>query len=63
MINRKLGLEDCPYCLNADQGKAFGYHKVFINNILEHIWKEPELMFYIILKCDIEEIRDNGYSS
>ncbi len=59
MINRKLGLEDCPYCLNADQGKAFGYHKVFINNILEHIWKEPELMFYIILKCDIEEIRDN----
>ena len=59
MINRKLGLEDSPYCLKADQGKAFGYHKVFINNILEQLWKEPELIFYIILKCDIENIRDN----
>jgi len=59
MINRKLGLDDSPYCLNADQGKAFGYHKVFINNILEQLWKEPELMFYIISKCDLEDIRDN----
>jgi hypothetical protein len=59
MINRKLGLEENPYSLKADQGKAFGYHKVFINNILEQLWKEPELMFYIILKCDIEDIRDH----
>ena len=59
MINRKLGLEENPYSLKADQGKVFGYHKVFINNILEQLWKEPELMFYIILKCDIEDIRDH----
>ena len=42
MINRKLGLEENPYSLKADQGKVFGYHKVFINNILEQLWKEPE---------------------
>ena len=59
MINRKLGLEEYPYFLNADQGKVFGYHKVFIQNILEHIWKEPELMFYIISKCSLEDIREN----
>lgn len=59
MINRKLGLEKNPYFLNTDQGKAFGYHKVFIQNILEHLWKEPELMFYIILKCDSEDIKYN----
>ena len=59
MINRKLGIDECPYHLNADQGKVFGYHKVFINNILEELWKEPELMYTIILKCDIEEVRNN----
>ena len=59
MINRKLGLEENPYFLNKDQGKAFGYHKVFIQNILEHLWKKPELMFYIILKCDLDDIKYN----
>ena len=48
MINRKLGLEESPYGLNTDQGKSFGYNKVFIQNILEQLWKAPELMFYII---------------
>ena len=59
MINRKLGLEKNPYFLNTEQGKAFGYQKVFIQNILEHLWKEPELMFYIISKCDSEDIKYN----
>ena len=59
MINRKLGLDENLYYLNADQGKAFGYHKVFIQNILEHLWKEPEVMFYILSNCDIEDIRYN----
>ena len=58
MINRKLGIDDCPYYLNADQGKAFGYLKVFIQNILDYLWNDPELMFFIISKCDIEDIRD-----
>ena len=59
MINRKLGLEENPYFLNKDQGKAFGYHKVFIQNILEHLWEKPELMLYIILKCDSNDIKYN----
>jgi hypothetical protein len=59
MINRKLGIEESPYYLNADQGKAFGFLKVFIQNILGQLWKEPELMCYIISKCDIEDIREH----
>ena len=59
MINRKLGIEESPYYLNADQGKAFGFLKVFIQNILGQLWKEPELMCYIISKCEIEDIREH----
>ena len=59
MINRKIELEENPYFLHADQGKAFGYHKVFIQNILEGLWKEPEVMYYIISKCDKEDMREN----
>ena len=59
MINRKVELEESPYILNADHGKAFGYLKVFIQNILEQLWKEPEVMFYIILKCDNDDLMDH----
>ena len=59
MINRKIELEECPYFLNLEATKLFGMERVFIQIILEEIWKKPELMYFIIAKCDAEDINYN----
>ena len=59
MINRKIELEECPYFLNLEATKLSGMERVFIQIILEEIWKKPELMYFIIAKCDEEDINYN----
>lgn len=59
MINRKIELEECPYFLNFEANKLLGMERVFIQIILEEIWKSPEMMYFIITKCDPEDINYN----
>ena len=59
MINRKLEQEECPYYLNLEANKLFGMERVFIQVILEELWKKPEIMYYIITKCDSDDINYN----
>ena len=59
MINRKLELEECIYYLNLEANKLLGMERVFIQIILEEIWKSPEMMYFIITKCDSEDINYN----
>ena len=59
MINRKLEQEECPYFLNLEVKKLFGMERVFIQIILEELWKKPEIMYYIITKCDPDDINYN----
>ena len=59
MINRKLEQEECPYYLNLEVKKLFGMERVFIQIILEELWKKPEIMYYIITKCDPDDINYN----
>ena len=59
MINRKIELEECPYFLNLEATKLFGMERVFIQIILEEIWKKPEIMYLIITKVDPEDLNYN----
>lgn len=59
MINRKIESEECPYFLNLEWNKLFGMERVFIQVILEEIWKKPEMMYLIVSKVDTEELNYN----
>ena len=59
MINRKIELEECPYFLNLEATKLFGMERVFIQIILEEIWKKPEIMYLIVSKVDPEDLNYN----
>ena len=59
MINRKIELEECPYYLNIEGNKLLGMERVFIQIILEEMWKKPEIVYAIITKCDPEDINYN----
>ena len=59
IINKKLNKEPNSVYLNTDQGRLFGYIKVFIHNILEQIWISPEIMFEILINSDLKDIKNN----
>ena len=59
MINRKIEFEECPYILNKDANELLGMERVYIQLILEEIWKSPEIMYFIITKCDVKDINYN----
>ena len=59
IINRKLNKEVNSVYLNADQGKLFGYLKVFIHNILEQLWVTPEIMYEILINANLKDIKNN----
>ena len=59
MINRKIELEECPYHLNLNVSELFGLERVFIQTLLEEIWKSPEIMYFILIKCDRKDINYN----
>ena len=59
LINRKVDSEECPYHLNIEISELFGNERLFIQIILEEIWKKPEIMYLIITKCVPEDINYN----
>ena len=59
MINRKIELEESPYYLDIENNKLIGMEKVYIQIILEEIWKKPEIMYIIISKCEPDDINYN----
>ena len=59
LINRKVDSEECPYHLNIEMSELFGNERLFIQIILEEIWKKPEIMYLIITKCVPEDINYN----
>ena len=59
MINRKLEFEECPYFLYTDVTKLLGMERIYIQIIFEELWKSPEIMYFIITKCDPEDINYN----
>ena len=59
MINRKIEFEECPYILNKDANELLGMERVYIQLILEEIWKSPEIMYFIITKYDVKDINYN----
>ena len=58
-MDKKLGLVKNKYYLNKELSKNFGILKFYISNILESLWKEPEIMFYIITNCKFEDVKYN----
>ena len=59
MINRKIESEESPYYLNTEFNELFGVEGLFIQLLLEEIWKSPELMYLILTKCDPKDINSN----
>jgi hypothetical protein len=59
MINRKIESEECPYHLNLSATELFGLERILIQTILEELWKSPELMYSLIVKCDRKDISYN----
>ena len=59
MINRKIESEECPYYLNTEVNELFGMERIYIQLILEEIWNSPEIMYFIITKCDPKDINYN----
>ena len=59
MINRKIESEECPYHLNLNATELFGLERILIQTILEELWKSPELMYSLIVKCERKDISYN----